>query len=251
MKYTPVEKHGPFYFKRDDRFRMAGVSGGKVRSCWHMATERETKGLITAGSRSSPQVNIVAHIAQKLGIPCRVHVPSGELSPEVLSAQQCGAEIIRHKVGYNTVIKARAIEDAQKHVGWTHIPFGMECTAAVKQTRLQVQNIPKYVKRLVVPVGSGMSLAGILHGLKDNGRIMPVLGVMVGANPLKRLLRYAPFGWQHTVTLKSAGSDYHQPSGICEVEGVRLDSIYEAKCIPWLEPDDCLWIVGIRQTEEK
>ena len=73
----------------------------------------------------------------------------------------------------------------------------MECQEAVEQTRLQVANIPKSTKRIVVPVGSGMSLCGILHGLQDVGLgHVPVLGIVVGASPIKRLTKYAPIFWQ-------------------------------------------------------
>lgn len=81
---TPVEElHGGVWAKRDDLFTVAGVSGGKARSCYYLATrDPSTKGLVTAGSRASPQVNIVAHIAAHLGLPCRVHTPTGALSPK-------------------------------------------------------------------------------------------------------------------------------------------------------------------------
>ena len=77
---TPIETHGGHLVKRDDLFSIGGVNGGKVRTCWHLA--QGAKGLVTAGSRQSPQVNIVAHIAKKLNIPSRVHMPRGKLSPE-------------------------------------------------------------------------------------------------------------------------------------------------------------------------
>ena len=41
-------------------FAFAGARGGKVRACLKIASTAK-RGLITAGSRSSPQVNIVAH----------------------------------------------------------------------------------------------------------------------------------------------------------------------------------------------
>jgi 1-aminocyclopropane-1-carboxylate deaminase/D-cysteine desulfhydrase-like pyridoxal-dependent ACC family enzyme len=145
---------------------------------------RYATGLVTAGSRSSPQVNIVAHIAKTLGIPCRVHTPAGELSPEVQAAVGAGAEVVQHKAGYNNVIIKRARDDAKAR-GWREIPFGMECTEAVTQTRGQVASIAEAVragaiKRVVMPVGSGMSLAGVLHGLRGHGLTVPVVGVVVG-----------------------------------------------------------------------
>lgn len=245
---TPVEKYNGVWFKRDDKFTIEGIAGGKVRTCFALA-KNEKNGLVTAGSRKSPQINIVAHIGKHLGLPVRAHTPTGELSPEVLQAQALGATILQHKYGYNSVIIKRARDDA-KALGWLEIPFGMETEMAVHETSLQVQNIPNEVKRIVIPVGSGMSLAGVLHGLiKFNKTHIPVLGVTVGADPIKRLDKYAPQGWREMVTLVSSGIDYHKHASETVLNGVRLDSIYEAKCIPFIEDGDLLWVVGIRRTE--
>ena len=255
---TPVERVddpalGTIWLKRDDLFEAAGVRGGKVRSCWALASAAEeagSPGLITAGSKSSPQVNIVAQIGAFLGMAVRAHVPSGELGREVQLAQEAGAEIVQHKPGYNTVIVARARKDA-KTSGWTEIPFGMECEAAVRATATQVPCIPSDVtpSRIVVPVGSGMSLAGILWGLHHTlGQdAPPVLGVVVGADPIKRLDAWAPPHWRDMVTLEPAGVDYHQHIEGKAIGGVDLDPVYEAKCLPFLRDGDLLWIVGIRQ----
>lgn len=243
---TAIETHGGYLVKRDDTYRVAGVAGGKVRSCWHLA--QGAPGLITAGSRHSPQVNIVAHIAARLGIPCRVHVPSGELSPELLAAQAMGAEVVQHRPGYNSVIVARARTDAQAS-GWREIPFGMECAEAVKQTASQVASLRGLpVSRIVVPVGSGMSLSGILHGLRAAGLSIPVVGVRVGADPTKRLDKYAPEGWRSMATLVDCPLDYSQHASVTRLGDLSLDPVYEAKCLPFLQPGDLLWIVGIRQT---
>ena len=58
---TPLQQVGNFLVKRDDLFEIAGVCGGKARTCWAMS--QGAPGLVTAGSRSSPQANIVAHVA--------------------------------------------------------------------------------------------------------------------------------------------------------------------------------------------
>ena len=243
---TPVELIDGVYFKRDDSFCIGGGKGGKVRTCWKLAQGAD--GLVTAGSRSSPQVNIVAQIAKKLGIPCRVHTPQGELSEEVLMAQAAGAKVMQHKAGYNNVIIARAREDAKKTC-FTEIPFGMECKEAVTETSKQVENIPDKVKRIIVPVGSGMSLSGILHGLKKTKKNIPVLGVVAGADPEKRLDKYAPSDWRNMVELVPAGMDYDKQPKITEFKGVQLDPIYEAKCIRFIEEGDLMWVVGLRASE--
>lgn len=242
---TPVERHGDFWIKRDDLFNIAGVCGGKARTCWHLA--QGAPGLVTAGSRMSPQVNIVAQIANHLGIPARAHTPNGELSPELLDAQAAGCEIVRVKPGHNSVIIARARADSAAR-GWREIPFGMECEAAIKLTRAQVANVPRDIKRLVIPVGSGMSLAGVLWGLKDCGLNVPVLGIRVGADPCKKLAKYAPPDWASMAKLIESGSDYHKPADTSRWCDIALDPIYEGKCVPSLKPGDLLWIVGIRRT---
>jgi 1-aminocyclopropane-1-carboxylate deaminase/D-cysteine desulfhydrase-like pyridoxal-dependent ACC family enzyme len=241
---TPIERRGGMWVKRDDLYCIAGVRGGKVRTCWALA--QGSPGLVTAGSRSSPQVNIVAHIAKRLGIPCRVHTPAGELSPEVLAARACGAEVIQHDAGYNNVIIARAREDAAAR-GFREIPFGMECQEAITQTRKQVIRIPKDAKRIVISVGSGMSLAGLLWGLKEQGITTPVLGICVGSDPTKRLDEYAPPNWRGMAQLTQSGKDYHTEVAAA-IEGLKLDPVYEAKCLEWLQPDDLFWVIGIRAT---
>jgi 1-aminocyclopropane-1-carboxylate deaminase/D-cysteine desulfhydrase-like pyridoxal-dependent ACC family enzyme len=255
-RITPWQRLGDIFVKRDDLFGVAGVRGGKCRTCLALSRPGRkegllsfpTKGFTTAGSRSSPQVNIVAHIAQHYHLPCRVHTPSGELYPELVAAQEAGATIVQHPAGYNNVIIARAREDAAAR-GWTYIPFGMECHEAVQQTSGQVRGMPSEVLRLVVPVGSGMSLSGILHGLDQFKRKIPVIGVMVGADPTKRLNTYAPLQWRSMVRLVPSGSDYHQQgkTGVA-FRGITIDPGYEAKCIPFLLPGDAFWIVGIRGT---
>lgn len=250
---TPVQEltlNGrSLWLKRDDLFEYAGVRGGKVRTCLALTQRSSAPGLVTAGARTSPQALIVARLARALGKACRVHTPTGTLGAEVLAAQECGAEIIQHKAGYNSVIVARARDDAAAR-GWTNIPFGMECQEAVEQTRAQVRDIPSGVKRIVVPVGSGMSLAGILTGLVDAGIAgkLPVCGVVVGADPLKRLDCYAPLFWRGMVTLEPAGVEYHTARQGVRLGDVLLDSIYEAKCVPFLRDGDMLWIVGIGAT---
>jgi len=254
---TPVQMHGGVHVKRDDLFEVAGVNGGKARTCYYLATrEPRPKGLITSGARGSPQANIVASIARYLGVPCRVHMPSGELSEQGLLAQQAGAEIIQHKPGYNSVIVKRARDDALA-LGWREIPFGMECQEAVVQTSHETRsiselNLQKYIKRIVVTVGSGMSLAGILHGLQHIvGVELPVLGVVVGADPYKRLNSFAPFGWYHQVTIERSPLPYRDNAKECQLGDLMLDEVYEAKCLPYLQHTDLFWVVGSRNRLER
>lgn len=249
---TPVERVGNVWLKRDDKFAIGGSRGGKVRTCLRLAVEAQARGatvLVTAGSRQSPQVNIVATIAATLGMDAECHVPDGEMTPELEAAESMGATLIRHRPGYNSVIVARAKESARRP-GYAEIPFGMETPLAIECTRGQVANLPfGQMRRLVVPVGSGMTLAGVLAGLADVGwgSTPEVVGVVVGADPTARLDKYLQ-GWQWVARLIRSELDYHEHAPVTNLGGVELDPVYEAKCLPYLEEGDVLWVVGCRAT---
>lgn len=245
---TPIEKVEGVYLKREDLYSFAGVRGAKVRAC--MAFVQKAKdlgvGVITAGARQSPQVNFVAQIANRMDVHCRVHVPAGKLTPEILAARAAGAKVIHHEVGYNTVIVKGARDDAASS-GWVEIPYGMESQESVDFTAPQVANIPKKVTRIVNATGSGMTLAGILHGLKAEGRDdVKVVAVCVGHVPDERLDTWAPEGWRDMVEIIDLDTPYDQPARDCYFEGVQLDPYYEAKCLPYLLEGDLFWLSAIR-----
>ena len=244
---TPVEHRGHLWLKRDDLFTVAGAIGGKARTCWALA--QGAKGLVTASNRHSPQAIIVSAIAHHLGIPARIHLPTGETTPEMQMAEAAGAVFIRHRNGRNSVIVARARTDAVEQ-GYKEIPFGMNSLQAIEGTANQVRNLPKrkQINRIVMPVGSGMSLSGVLTGLQRHRpdlNDVPVLGIQVGAARTKVLNRAAPFGWQGRCTLLFSGVDYSVPVD-ARIDGILIDPFYEAKCIPFLKDNDVFWIVGIR-----
>jgi 1-aminocyclopropane-1-carboxylate deaminase/D-cysteine desulfhydrase-like pyridoxal-dependent ACC family enzyme len=253
---TPVQELAGVLCKRDDLFEAYGAPGGKARTCLAILMREAVGGgtAVTASSRHSPQAIIVAMIAEGLGLGCRVHVPAAKgTAPELELAKAHGAEIVEHRPGYNSVIVKRALEDVANDHRAAHVPFGMECLDAVGQTSMAVANMTwpegrswADVKRIVVPVGSGMTAAGLLHGLR--GRQLdhiPVVGVAVGADPVKRLDGFAPYGWRDQLTLVYADPPYHEAVE-ASIGGVPLDPIYEAKCMPYLEAGDLFWIVGIR-----
>lgn len=249
---TPVERHGGHAVKRDDLYTFAGQRGGKVRTCLTLARAGGGAGLVTASSRHSPQALIVSAIGQRLGLPVTLHIPEGAQTEEMAECEARGATIVRHAAGYNTAIVAAARRDIEARPEQTYIPFGMECAEAVTATAGEVQSFldataPDERRRIVIPVGSGMSAAGLLAGLAEVGDDTPVLGVVVGADPVKRLDHYAP-GWRDRLTLVPAGVDYskHVPDEEAYLGDLHLDPVYEAKVLPHLQEGDALWVVGHR-----
>lgn len=240
---SPVTGSEGLWLKRDDLFEIHGARGGKVRACLAYAATRPG-ALITASARVSPQSFCVAAVAKALGRACRVHTAWGSETSELERARTLGAQVLAHRPGYSSVIARRAIDDAAREVG-ALVPFGMACAEAIETTAAQTANLPREAERLVMPVGSGVSLAGVLWGLKRNARQLPILGVVVGANAEKRLDQWAPSDWREHVTLMEPGVAYAR--AISEsINGVALDPLYEAKCARFLKAGDCLWIVGCR-----
>lgn len=245
------------WVKRDDLYSWAGANGGKTRGCKAVIDNYyETKpnkffekhmpltGLITSGSRHSPQIGIVAKIASHLKLKCRCHTSYGEPGIGIRIAKRLGAEIIQHRPGYNSVIIQRAIKDSTDcGPGWLNIPFGMESQKCIEATSLQFKGIPGKVKRIVIVVGSGLSLAGILHGMTHEKRLIPVLGIIVGAKPHWRLDRYAPSWWRKMVKLETSEIPYGKKLEAI-LDDIQLHSTYEAKCLPYLQRGDLFWIVG-------
>lgn len=238
---------GRYLVRADTHGRLGRQRGGKVMACEQIAGPA-TAGLVTAGSRHSPQVAIVAAVAASRGLACRVHVPEGEPTDSIREAQGLGAEVLRHKPGHNSVIRHRAAHDPiLDEPGWVHVPFGMEHPAGVMATRrtcaAYLSTMP-HLRGLVVPVGSGMSLAGILWALEDWGRVVPVVGVVVGADPTKRLDRWAPPLWRGWVALEPAGVPYHQEVEVLLPGVGALHPVYEAKAWARCHEGWALWMVG-------
>jgi len=256
MELTPTTRHRlpgsgrRLFVKWDDSFEYAGIRGGKVRACLHLATG--ATGLITASARKSPQAQIVARIANSLGIPARLHMPRGADTPEMTDVRAHGGEIVQHKAGYNNVIIRRATDDvaARAGTGWVYIPFGMESTDAMECTVPQVASIAALrptPRRVVVVVGSGMTACAILHGLRRRGLPIPVVGVSIGANPRKRIARHAPpFWWEQLTLIDHVKKQPYHEATHAHIDGRVLDPIYEAKCLEYLEDGDLFWVVGIR-----
>lgn len=262
LNITPIEQVNNFFFKRDDYYVQYDVCGGKVRSAYKIITENinnyitnfsyqeKVKGFTTAGSKQSPQIIICATICENLKIPFVAHTPSGKLSKEfekIINYKY--TTIAQHKAGYNSVIIKRAKDYALEN-NFYYIPFGMECNEAIEETSKQVTNILEYkdfIKRIVCPIGSGMSFLGIVKGLYDFNINIPLLGIQVGADYKKRFEKFNINSYT-TVNYEilKTNEDYHTYIKSNKFSNIELDPIYEAKCIPFLKEGDLLWIVGKR-----
>ncbi len=104
-------------------------------------------------------------------------------------------------------------------------------------------DIIKQCKRLVIPVGSGTTLIGIVHGLKKNNIDIPVIGVMTGMDATKNIYeRFKDFTKEYDITLVKSELKYSQE--LCTDIIPDLNKIYESKCLEFIENGDLFWIVN-------
>lgn len=242
---TPVETHAGVLVKRDDAWSVGGASGAKARTMYRLASERGSPGIITAGARRSPQIERAALTAQALGIQCRVHVPAGADTDETRTCERAGAEVVRHQAGRLSVLKARYRTDAEQHPKWLAVPFGMAMQEYRGDVAAQAEHLPAIEGRLVVPCGSGTTLVGILQGLGPEHADTEILAVQIGHDPTGTLDELAD-GWRDRVTLVEAPEAFDDDAPRTRLGDLRLDPMYEAKCLPHLHEGDLLWCVGRR-----
>lgn len=247
---TPIEKtQTNIYLKRDDKFKINGVCGGKARSAYQIIINGINNGykdFVTAGSRMSPQCELVSYLCQSMGVKCHLFMPQGKETSVIKNINQNNlSEIHRTKIGYNSVICKWSYDYAIEN-NYCYIPFGMECSENIEVTKHQVKNIPSEVKRIVMPIGSGMSFISVLNGLEYyNMTNIQVLGVSVGKDCSKNLEKYLKAPRIKYEIVKS-NLNYDEEAKQYHIDNVELDKIYEAKCLPYLKENDLLWIVGKR-----
>lgn len=245
VKITAIEDHDGYRIKREDAWSLRGARGAKARAIQTIAAGKP--GIISAGARVSPQIERVALAAAALGIPARLHTGAGAETPELACARAAGATILQHNPARLSVIRARYRADTEAHPDWAHLPYGMEHPVYLAQVAKQTKNLPDGKYRLVVPVGSGATLAGILLGGVPTG--VQIIGVRVGGNPAALIDRHAPDGWADRVTMVDAEEPYGAAPATAaapRIGTVTLDPHYEAQCLPWLRRGDILWCVGLR-----
>ncbi len=242
---TPIEEHDGVLVKREDSWSRAGASGAKARAMFTAA--EDAAGIVTAGARISPQLERAALVAHALGLPARLHTGWGTDTPETALAAAAGAELLRHRPARLSVIRARYRDDAARLAErrWACVPFGMEHAVYLQQVADQAALLPRAgIARVVVPVGSGMTLAAVVRGLERADHLATVLGVRVGGDPTPLLDRHSP-GWRGRAQLLACEANFgaRTPN---HLGALALDPHYEAKALPYLRRGDLLWAVGIR-----
>ena len=243
---SPIEKVGNIFVKREDLATFNNINGGKGRVISQFLKEGINQGytdFVTCGSRDSVQCEMVSFICECYDIKCHLFMPQGKNTSIIESIlNNNNTELIRTKVGYTNVIKKWSSDYAQEN-DYYYIPFALECDTTINVNKMQVQNIPDEVQRIVVPIGSGMNFISILTGLSEQNKKIPVLGIQIGLDPTKNIQKFLKTTDVPYTIIKSElaydkkPKDYH-------LGDIELNQTYEAKCLPYLQDNDLLWIIG-------
>jgi len=181
---SPVEKCGPIWLKREDKFAPLGygnINGSKLRVCiWLIsnAIASGAKGVIHGAVTGSPQHPMVATICKHYGVPCIDVVGTDDFvnHRNLAIAKSMGAQFVPCKVGYAKTLEATAYRlQREQHPDY----FVLETNITVTERRsgvdriknfhavggAQAANIPEHISTLILPAGSCNSAVGALYGI--------------------------------------------------------------------------------------
>lgn len=272
---TPVERHGDYWYKRDDLFVPFAdmpISGGKVRQALLLLSRARQRivddyggVVLTASGVHSPQGLIVARAARALELACVVFVSgNGKHSAADVAMRhavmrrvlEVGATLdVSAKLGYEGPLAAAMQRWRRAHDGRGFVVrFGINLeddpAAVLASTAAQVLNVPRDVRCIVVPVGAGITAAGIILGVRSHLSDVRVVCVQIAGldrrATIGRIVGSAPYDWHELVGIP------YSTALLRHVDGFTLDPIYEAKAHDWmLQHDDVcprgeslFWLVG-------
>jgi len=269
---TPVEQHDGTYYKRDDLFVPfddVPLSGGKVRQAIKLLgpsaddIRRRLNGVVlTATGVHSPQGLIIARVAYEYGLRTVLFIGAttqrGALDRHRMlrtalrfnTTLDCSA-----RVAYETSLTAAIASWQRCHGAAYHVKFGINLrdhsAAILGSTSQQARNIPREVETVVVPVGAGITAAGILLGVRAHcPHVRRVVLLQVAGydrtREINAIAGWLPFEY-HALTRYPYAREVRR----AVAPGFRLDPIYESKAHEYMVDDLRLtgprvlyWVVG-------
>jgi hypothetical protein len=186
--YTPVEKLGKLWFKREDKYAPNGygsVNGSKLRQCIYLiqeyAVNANKAGVVSGAVSGSPQHPMVTFVAKQMGLESIIVTGVGDISkyPYLVMAERLGATFVNTNIGYAKALNSKAAKIAEQNPQLFHLETNITMDEKLNSPArlsgfhdvggLQVMNIPDEVETLLIPAGSCNSATSILHGLAKYG----------------------------------------------------------------------------------
>jgi hypothetical protein len=204
--HTPIERYRvvqrPVFVKRDDLYASPPCPPlGKLRGARVLLKKLFADGVRLVGcwdTRISALGQGVAACCRELpGMKALVSYPAlkGGLVPEpLLIARRLGAEILPVRAGRITISFAESRQIVESR-GGVMLPFGLECSEAVKAVTSEAARVPKKFTEggsVLVCSGSGVTLAGLVLGLR--GHPSAFHAISSGRSPANILRCVARYG---------------------------------------------------------
>ena len=194
-----IDAAAPVLLKRDDLTGF-GLAGNKVRPLEYLmadAVKCDSNVVVTGGAAGSNFIGACAHAAAAVGLDCEIEVagePMDVWPVPLLMAQSTGAVI--HFTGLdrsliNEQVERRAVELAAEGRGPYPVPrggatavggLGFARAAIELHEQCKARGTDPNQVTVVLPVGSGASIAGFLVGSDFLGAMWKIVGVSVSRN---------------------------------------------------------------------
>jgi hypothetical protein len=196
---TPVDQGASgLMYKREDYFAplgYGGVNGAKLRQLIYLMAHMN-RPVVTACSVLSPQAPMTAVVGRHFGLPVTVMLGNTRRStalrhPGIRAAVAAGARLTYIAVAYNPALQ-RAADAYQAQHGMDRVHYGITTPPGASNQDVaqfhgvsapQVVSVPGHTRTLIVPFGSGNSVAAVLMGLAQYGVGAISRVVLVGIGP--------------------------------------------------------------------
>lgn len=266
---TPIEKYDGYLIKRDDLFSLNGVRGGKVRQCLKLVYDNLdyiknecNNTIITAAGLPSPQSTIVSSIGYYFGLNSIVSVPYYKPTLKDVNrinislSQYFGSKI--YGVGNPNISgPEKDVKEMVKSNNYYQVKFGMNGTNVMETISYQVVNIPDDVENIVCIAGSGLSVLGILTGIKKykkNIKDVYVITLSDYFNKNKKMwYDDLPNELKYDGNLHIIRSSVSYQTHYKKDNPLLFDWTYESKAWKWLKENlspsykTLFWSVGIKE----
>jgi 1-aminocyclopropane-1-carboxylate deaminase/D-cysteine desulfhydrase-like pyridoxal-dependent ACC family enzyme len=259
-KLTPIEKYENILLKREDKFILKNVNGGKLRQALFLIyynlnkiQKEHNNTVICCSSIKSPQSSIIASVCNLFNLKCNILTYKTEKANRNLTiAQEEEANIYGSKIGYQSVLEhyAKTKECFQNNF---FVNFGFFANEVIKININQTNNLPKDLDYLVIPIGSSLNFISIIKGLIRN-KNMPkeIIGVYVGRDPFKKLtpLNF-DINYLNKLNIRIIKAEERYGAEV-NINNNFFDPIYEAKAYKYIEKNlnknkkILLWVIGKR-----
>lgn len=225
-EHTPIERHEvrgrEIWVKRDDLVALPPAPPiAKLRGIADLLSRAASRGYTLVGCFEA-RVSRIGHglaaaCAARQGLRCIVAYPKikGQPPPaSVMAAANLGARILPIPSNFVAICYRQAARVVGHEGGWM-LPFGFECPEAIAAVAREAETIPThYIEdgTLVVSCGSGVTLAGILCGLRWKPK--RVVGVSVGRSVanIERCLDRSRIKVPAILEIRAPTRPFHEPA---------------------------------------